>query len=55
MVGTPGVIAKMVTALSKTGVEILQTADSDTTVWILVTEDNFKLAVNTLHEAFLEN
>jgi len=52
MTGVPGVAAKIVQALSKAGVEILQTADSHTTIWVLTTEDDMKKAVNALHEAF---
>ena len=52
MTGVPGVAAKIVQALSKAGVEILQTADSHTTIWVLTTEEDMRKAVNALHEAF---
>ena len=53
MLGTPGVTAKMVAALSKEGIQILQTTDSDTTIWVLVHGKDLAGAVNALHDAFL--
>lgn len=50
--GVPGVTAKIVTALSERGIQILQSADSHTTIWVLVKEEHLKEAVNALHEAF---
>ncbi|WP_044893718.1 aspartate kinase [Bacillus alveayuensis] len=50
--GVPGVTAKIVTALSEQGIQILQSADSHTTIWVLVKEEDLKKAVNALHEAF---
>ncbi|WP_027963242.1 aspartate kinase [Halalkalibacillus halophilus] len=51
--GVPGVAAKVVSALAKHGIQILQSADSHTTIWILVKEDQLEAAVNALHDAFL--
>lgn len=51
--GVPGVAAKIVTALSEKGIGILQSADSHTTIWVLVKEENLTEAVNSLHDAFL--
>lgn len=51
--GTPGVTAKMVGALVREGIEILQTTDSYTTIWVLVHGRDLKQAVNVLHDAFL--
>ncbi|WP_246939788.1 aspartate kinase [Bacillus pinisoli] len=52
MSGVPGVTSKIVTALSENGIQILQSADSNTTIWVLVKEEDLVLAVNSLHEAF---
>ncbi|MEC2076925.1 aspartate kinase [Metabacillus fastidiosus] len=50
--GVPGVTSKIVTALSEQGIQILQSADSHTTIWVLVKEEDTEIAVNALHEAF---
>lgn len=52
MTGVPGVAAKIVSSLSDQGIRILQSADSHTTIWVLVKESDLKSAVNTLHDAF---
>lgn len=52
MTGVPGVTAKIVTAISEKGISILQSADSHTTIWVLVKENEMKDAVNALHKAF---
>ncbi|SEM48669.1 aspartate kinase [Mesobacillus persicus] len=52
MAGVPGVTSKIVTALSEKGIRILQSADSHTTIWVLVKEEDLILAVNALHDAF---
>ncbi|WP_110929466.1 aspartate kinase [Bacillus massiliglaciei] len=52
MTGAPGVAAKIVTALSENGIGILQSADSHTTIWVLVKEQDLVKAVNSLHDAF---
>jgi len=52
MAGVPGVTFKIVTALSKEGIRILQSADSHTTIWVLVKQEDLKKAVNVLHNAF---
>ncbi|PLR77689.1 aspartate kinase [Bacillus sp. V3-13] len=52
MAGVPGVAAKIVTALSEKGIRILQSADSHTTIWVLVKQDDLVNAVNALHDAF---
>lgn len=54
--GVPGITAKIVTALSDKGIRILQSADSHTTIWVLVKETDLVTSVNALHDAFhLEN
>ena len=50
--GVPGVTAKIVTPLSERGIQILQSADSHTTIWVLVKEKDLVEAVNALHAAF---
>lgn len=50
--GVPGVMADMVEALSDAGVTILQSADSHTTIWVLVQKDDMVVAVQALHKKF---
>lgn len=50
--GIPGVASKIVAALAGREIQILQSADSHTTIWVLVKEDDLVEAVNALHEAF---
>jgi aspartate kinase len=50
--GVPGITSKIVTALSDRGIRILQSADSHTTIWVLVKESDLVEAVNALHDAF---
>ncbi|HAQ08524.1 MAG TPA: aspartate kinase [Bacillus bacterium] len=52
MAGVPGVTSKIVTALSEKGIRILQSADSHTTIWVLVKQEDLSKAVNSLHDAF---
>jgi aspartate kinase len=52
IMGVPGVTARIVTALSEKGIQILQSADSHTTIWVLVKEEDMIKSVNALHEAF---
>lgn len=52
MTGIPGVVAKIVGALENNNVDILQSADSHTTIWVLIHDDHVKLAVNAMHEVF---
>ena len=50
--GVPGVTAKIVSALSEQGIRILQSADSHTTIWVLVKQEELTKSVNALHDAF---
>jgi len=50
--GVPGVTSKIVTALSENDIRILQSADSHTTIWVLVDGNDLELAVNALHDTF---
>ncbi|MDR5695218.1 MAG: aspartate kinase [Armatimonadota bacterium] len=53
MRGVPGVMARVVKALYHAGVEILQTADSHTTISCLVPQEKMKEALCALHEEFI--
>jgi aspartate kinase len=52
MAGVPGVMARIVDALTREGIEILQSADSHTTIWCLVREVDMERAVRALHREF---
>jgi len=52
MAGVPGVTSKIVGALSENGIRILQSADSHTTIWVLIKEADLSTAVNALHDVF---
>lgn len=50
--GVPGVTARIVQALTKKGIQILQSADSHNTIWVLVKEEYMNEAVIHLHKTF---
>ncbi|MBX6352347.1 MAG: aspartate kinase [Thermoflavifilum sp.] len=50
--GVPGIMAQIVAALTQEGIEILQSADSHTTIWCLVRRAEMERAVRALHRAF---
>ncbi len=50
MTGVPGVASRIVQSLTNAGVQILQSADSHTTIWVLIHEQDLKTAVNALHD-----
>ncbi|HXF83693.1 MAG TPA: aspartate kinase [bacterium] len=52
MRGRPGVMARVVQALHGAGVDILQTADSHTTISCLVRREEMERALRALHDAF---
>jgi aspartate kinase len=52
MAGVPGVTSKIVGSLSEENIAILQSADSHTTIWVLVKEEEKAKAVNALHKIF---
>ncbi|MDZ4043704.1 MAG: aspartate kinase [Eubacteriales bacterium] len=52
MAGVPGVMARIVETLDEQDVEILQTADSHTTIWVLVRESDLHKSVRALYDAF---
>ncbi|HZG75097.1 MAG TPA: ACT domain-containing protein, partial [Paenibacillus sp.] len=52
MNGVPGVMATIIEALTEEDVGILQSADSNTTIWVLVRSADTAKAVNALHRKF---
>jgi aspartate kinase len=52
MHGVPGVMARMAEHLAEAGVDILQSADSHTTISVLVNEHDADTAVQALHDGF---
>lgn len=52
MRGIPGVMAKILRTLVKANIEVLQTADSHTTIWCLVENKDTERAINALHKEF---
>ncbi len=52
MHGVPGVMAKMSGILADAGVTVYQTADSHTTISVLVDADSSNKAVAALHDGF---
>lgn len=52
MNGEPGVMARIVEALTARNISIMQSADSNTTIWVLVAEEDMAPALQALHAAF---
>lgn len=52
MNGEPGVMARIVEALTERGIPIMQSADSNTTIWVLVREADMAEALRSLHAKF---
>lgn len=52
--GVPGIMSKIVQALRGNEIEIIQTSDSNTTIWLLVKSTKEKQAVRLIHKAFFE-
>lgn len=50
--GVPGVMAQILEALTEEDVQILQSADSHTTIWVLVRGEDMAPAVRALHRKF---
>jgi aspartate kinase len=50
--GVPGVMARVLRALTKAKIDVLQTADSHTTIWCLVEGIYTQNAINALHKEF---
>jgi len=52
MNGVPGIMASIVEALAEEGIPILQSADSNTTIWVLVRLEDMTRAIRALHAKF---
>jgi len=52
MKGIPGVMARILKALTRENIEVLQTADSHMTIWCLVESKHVGKAINALHREF---
>jgi aspartate kinase len=52
MHGVPGVMARMAECLDRAGVNVLQTADSHTTISVLVPSEERRATVQALHDGF---
>lgn len=52
MKGMPGVMARILTALTREKIEIFQTADSHNTIWCLIKEYDVIKALRSLHKEF---
>jgi aspartate kinase len=52
MNGVPGIMAHIVEALTNEDIRILQSADSNTTIWVLVPGEDMHRAVRALHHKF---
>jgi len=52
MNGQPGVMARIVAALTKESIPILQSADSNAAIWVLVKEEYMSRALKALHSTF---
>jgi aspartate kinase len=50
--GVPGIMSRIVEALTEENIPILQTADSNTTIWVLVAGKDTVAAVRALHRKF---
>ncbi len=50
--GLPGVMARILGVLLKVNVSILQSSDSHTTIWCLVSDEDTEKALNALHNEF---
>jgi aspartate kinase len=55
MAGRPGIMAQIVEALTQEEIQIIQSADSHTTIWVLIQENHVKRAINALHKQFKLN
>jgi aspartate kinase len=52
MRGIPGVMAMILKVLGQNNIRVLQTADSHTTIWCLVKNEDTTKAINVLHKTF---
>lgn len=52
MTGVPGIMAKIINTLTENNIEVLQTTDSNITIWCLIYTSKLSQAMNLLHERF---
>lgn len=52
MTGLPGVMARIVESLAEEKIQILQSADSYTTIWVLVRREDMEKGIRALHRQF---
>ncbi|MBK5242823.1 aspartate kinase [Clostridium sp.] len=52
MRGIPGVMARILKALTRENIEVLQTADSHMTIWCLIETPYVERSINALHKEF---
>lgn len=52
MTGVPGVAARIVMTLANQNIKILQSADSHSTIWVLIADKHINKAMNALHNEF---
>jgi aspartate kinase len=52
MTGIPGIMARVVEALTEADIQILQSGDSYTNIWCLVKKENMQKALQALHDKF---
>jgi len=52
MTGVPGVMASIVEALTREDIQILQSSDSYTTIWVLVKREDMEKSVRALYRQF---
>jgi aspartate kinase len=50
--GTPEIMSLIIESLHESHIKILQTADSNTTFWVLIEEKDLQQAINILHTKF---
>ena len=52
MRGVPGIMARIINVLQQENIEVLQTTDSNMTIWCLIYSKDKDKAINLLHEEF---
>ena len=52
MTGVPGIMAKIINTLTENNIEVLQTTDSNITIWCLIHTSKLSQAMKLLHERF---
>ena len=52
MNGVPGVMARIINTLTSNNIEVLQTTDSNMTIWCLIYTKKVPEAIRLLHDEF---